>query len=1724
MNRDLYSKLYANNIFTGDFATFKQKYNGLEGAKSLYSKLYANEIYTKSFDEFLLQYPEVDGAPIQMMKQASDRRSQILDLKPSYNSDNVKRPTTPLKLTADINPIIQADMIKFGVYDNSPDELKSVLQEDIARKSYEKIELIPDLPEEERDNLFNEYRRIIENYYDTEIARQPTISNISERGEKQVSDEVGLKNISILKLQKLNQLNNLESLATAHSVLQTMAESKKDFDYDSADLDSIRKNALEVGIAIEYPTQRKIREIQKFRAGIISNPDLAEEAKFATREVRMGLTMNPSEYQKNLYYGLKEKEKWISQKLEYNERAQKHHAKEYEEYLRQEIEPRVKEIDKLTNEEKQLNAELIKKFHKFIQIAKEQHDEQMLEFHQEEIKLKHYSSKLQELKPEVESYAKYHEFSENAEKTMNIQTDVVTPVVVKKLGYGILDWATSIVNHANNLMYATPKNDDLKLIQALRHKSTDLVRKQMFNIPEAKDQEFAKLYYKKNKEGDITGIGFNFDFTSLPYIMTKTLLESYLMGVGGAIFGKAAGIIFKLNQMKLYSSMASRLTAMGVEKSAQFVGMYPAAYILFGQEIFENELAKTQDPDLARKLTHLRIAVEVASELLNPIEIKLYRNHAGLLADISKEQAEKISLKLFNSTKYSNLIKTLTLSKVAGKEFLTMSGMEYLEEAMANLGNFTIDQFQSSKYKKENELSLQNEFLTAVNTIAGMGALGGIHAYRSIKNAKTTSQYIIGKLGDSFHQKNQELLKSGKIDQTVFNEREKVVANAEIAYQSIKPIHDKFENIIKSANTDKLPLDHKEIIDNELSEYSNNMSYLLFQNNQKINELSEELLKESHKYDNPATSKKEASKIESEIDKLILEMEKLHKTNETIEKTATAYLEKIAKFSVLAGLPEIKKKQREQEVTSQIPNPIVVATSTEEELKEQATSVQNIQSNEEEQEEPSKEIISIVQQAAANIQERKEQISKDQRDARLYHLAKEIASGNTQLSEDDFQFVVDNQQDVDNLVKQMEADAQKNKVSESMKENEISEPIKENDVTDDYTTDMQSGDSKKDQKTTLKEERVEVSRISISENEADINKENEETTENNIQKNKLIDIRELISDNIETVGLKITNAFSSFATRMREFTTDIKGDLGISVIRPISDELNPQYIKLLSRKLYTSGTKIKFVVKHNDDYITESRLQFLKNAENPFNSDYLNKKDYTKDEYFIPIEIQDEEGNIIGYVHSLDYIRPDKVVTTTDKESNVRDNLVRNYNNLKILRKKIISLSKKNKEVKTVIVDKTDGHLSIRADKKYVPIREAFNNKETIDSLTLSNNQEWAEGISKGRPIVVVQTVKGELTAIGLKREQITKELAISVKAVVRAYLRRDKKVMDIIYDKLNIDISSPEGLQKYLNMIVYTNTDRRAMFGTSTIDARLRANIPFVSFDLGNETIYFSTQRIIRDDTPIDPYKLSPPNDSLDKQLNEIGVFRIKLNPGTPMAPDKEEELLSRFEKTLQSLYLNFNDKAINDRTGEFTLPLFDNSHKLIESPKFDNSGKSYLDFIIKHLYSNVLEHRIEYTQDGKEKIEYTYFEQPNVYFDANLDKYNQKKKAPEFQHTLRGFKVKEDSTATELVQVVKFKTGKNKGEIKHVLVNTSLLAENYEKTDKLLTFEEFKEQQIEIAITEKTSVKKSVPVKTTTPTEDDLFGDLDNIPGAESSKSPEEKRYITDQESEDINNKCNE
>jgi hypothetical protein len=357
----------------------------------------------------------------------------------------------------------------------------------------------------------------------------------------------------------------------------------------------------------------------------------------------------------------------------------------------------------------------------------------------------------------------------------------------------------------------------------------------------------------------------------------------------------------------------------------------------------------------------------------------------------------------------------------------------------------------------------------------------------------------------------------------------------------------------------------------------------------------------------------------------------------------------------------------------------------------------------------------------------------------------------------------------------------------------------------------------------------------------------------------------------------------------------------------------------------------------------------------------------------VPIKVTDADGNIVFYVHDNSWYQEENLDNTPE---NIALDKARNFE----IRKSIIEKG----VVKSKVEYKSIGKLFKTADNKPISVSEAMPDENLIIAVGKNSTYELSGShstllgkdgkiLSKntpkdGRAYAIVKVAPNTYLPIALQRNPISQEIQDSIYYAIEAHLSKDVEnpVVKEIINKMNIDITTPTGLAKYINQFIYlfpTNKSEglESTFIQGGINSSLKSNNPLIA--VTPTGIEFGRPGIQMGTTTVGGQKVQKFTVTISQNFKDNTKNLAKLKTILP-------NLLSNV--TINDLKLNKNTVLILDADGA-------------------TKTQTYLETVKQSHSTNVLSVNVGTDENPK----YAYTIQPTILFDtkfAKLEKVNSK------------------------------------------------------------------------------------------------------------------------------------
>jgi hypothetical protein len=435
------------------------------------------------------------------------------------------------------------------------------------------------------------------------------------------------------------------------------------------------------------------------------------------------------------------------------------------------------------------------------------------------------------------------------------------------------------------------------------------------------------------------------------------------------------------------------------------------------------------------------------------------------------------------------------------------------------------------------------------------------------------------------------------------------------------------------------------------------------------------------------------------------------------------------------------------------------------------------------------------------------------------------------------------------------------------------------------------------------------------------------------------------------VGEKLVPAASAIAYKSREYD---------ETLTPDTSEPNT----LLSKKNSVGKPKYKGMFLPFESHTkyqpkTKLTLKIDINFDEEINGKRVTYKDIADSADTIPIAIFDDEGNKVGYLHTLEWITEHVVNTLPDGSEEV------SFENVADVTGPVGARSSGNVEaqariamaIRDAIFEKGEGEsfeveiVSREAGKLYrtevpgkisdrVPDWDTHGFAIVGDGvyLTSRGNAETTRKfitdpnkLPNSVPVVILPTPNGKFAAVPFYLPTLTEalggKLLETVSKTVQAYLENDTEFLNQIRNFTGLDVSTHEGLKIFLNSITYVSNKPLNIFKDYVNNNTIKSLPSHIN--ITKEGIYIAQHKSVP----------------------------IKLTAATFNAAE--------FETFLGSKRMNIDIDKIN-KPGEIVFPI------LKDGELIENSYDSYNTFLANNSYTTVEGTYVEQTK------EYTYFDQP--------------------------------------------------------------------------------------------------------------------------------------------------
>jgi hypothetical protein len=1140
---------------------------------------------------------------------------------------------------------------------------------------------------------------------------------------------------------------------------------------------------------------------------------------------------------------------------------------------------------------------------------------------------------------------------------------------------------------------------------------------------------------------------------------TELLVAAYL--TGGTGLAAEAGV--------------GSLSAIGAGLGSASTIVLPTM-IMTSADATSSYLEQGMPPSLANKLGLVTGLIEGLTEVLNPIELTGLSKLTTLTNRLSNKGAYRALLNdVFKKT--TGKVPSKQLAKILlgdfktfGKEFAWQGIMESVEEEVG-LGLNAIKNYVAKQQKpdlkigEDEQLTWENAAMTAANTIISMPVLGafgaGVQLYQERNSVLPTARFIAGQNLDAYLQQLDTDFANKKMPKEVYDATKQELTKLGENYKANKFTVDnlveeddqiKFFNLVNlqqeqakkilpEADNDEA-LEQLDNTTQELTRYKQKALLNSAKTPQEKFKMVESIVLENidKQYtpefiknvndDNRDAVKKDliqrlefikSPKVAQKVNEILQQVEQKQQVEEEIketEKEDNVYLEQKKQETLLTSVLSKLQNPENQELTEE------ESVFLEENEGLVTQKLQELETPEEQTPEgfTGQEGLDEVFNIKRIEEPTQEKIPTEDIEIEKVQLTKQI----DEAEEDLFRFssVVD--QFPSNSPDWNEAALEYN--SKQLKLNDLKQQLR--DLGTEYVPEGFGLPTRKEEKIQQKSvTQTEQTKLEIETNPntnltLEQEKQQLEQTENDINKsNKSSNEFILKLANLEK-PLEETPSLFNFANKLLISVFDKIAYLSRSFNRETfkedSDTLNAEFAFLNSPEI-EEGYEIQFKLSDSNSFYNDSVKQFQDNIARLLELGVITEEDSQKllndSDNFIEISITDSKGKNFGSVHTIDYIREDRVLPIVGELQEYGDNLKENLTNLIAFRQELISQLKKGITPKAKITKKTIGSLSIKSDRTYIPLTEAIKNKEVLDTLQVvlkpnevvkSNKETINKKIlanSLGNVVVLLPTPTGDNFAFSVKRTELGTELAQSVgnsirlfseyqKALLSSDIQRQQElnnIADSITETLGAEYDIREfiGLRNYISLFVF-NGAKTSSF-TSADNRIERQEIPFIDFDEKNQAITYSNKRFFGTVE-------STEDISSFEKLKQVGIFKQFLNSEKADL----DKFLPDFEKFLADRNLAVKSNLF-EKEEPFEIPLLDENFEFVDNER--TKAPTYKEFIINNSETNILEHEIK-SPSGKK--EFSYFQQPTFSFEVEKPVKQKKKTKTQLYKESKEFKNK--------------------------------------------------------------------------------------------------------------------
>ena len=421
----------------------------------------------------------------------------------------------------------------------------------------------------------------------------------------------------------------------------------------------------------------------------------------------------------------------------------------------------------------------------------------------------------------------------------------------------------------------------------------------------------------------------------------------------------------------------------------------------------------------------------------------------------------------------------------------------------------------------------------------------------------------------------------------------------------------------------------------------------------------------------------------------------------------------------------------------------------------------------------------------------------------------------------------------------------------------------------------------------------------------------------------------------------------------------------------------PGSISLLDLKRMIPGTKIKLVATDDDNipvYFSGKKFTWGE-LKKHIRTTVAQEQQENVIADFMPIQIQDENGEAVAFIHQADWIN----------SKNIHGDVVEDLANIRRIRRAVV----KEGTVETTVVEKKPGYLFKYAGGETTSVGEAFPDQNLsyfiyrgsgVQNIlgnvpeNLINKKELEPGLTYAVLPVYYSKEKGiEYLAVPIRNVKLNGEFGAQVAATVRkateiwladGELTQDQQeFVDFVFKTTRLNIKNNEGFEKYISTFLQsTNIQGHSALKVGVKDTQHTGFLNQPENKGKSTTMHMSIQ-----------------SGHLEFARGN-GHAHIFVNKG--ISKDNQQKFLALLEKRVMEMYSNVNRDAMDSGKGTVIL---------------DSTGKpvtmTLREYIGKAMSSNV--YSVNIAKEGQPP-HYVYTVQPVIRFDDSFANQGKPKEEP--------------------------------------------------------------------------------------------------------------------------------